>query len=42
VHTILIVDDELAIREMIRFSLTRHNFNCLEAENTSSQTTNQR
>jgi len=35
VHTILIVDDELAIREMIRFSLTRHNFNCLEAENTS-------
>lgn len=31
--TILIVDDELSIREMIRFSLTRNGFYVLDAEN---------
>lgn len=33
-YTILIVDDELAIREMLRFSLTRNGFNVLDVENT--------
>lgn len=31
--TILIVDDELAIREMLRFSLTRNGFHVLDVEN---------
>jgi len=33
-YTILVVDDELAIREMLRFNLTRHGFHVLDVENT--------
>ena len=31
-HTILIVDDETAIREMVRMTLEMAGFHCLEAE----------
>jgi two-component system phosphate regulon response regulator PhoB len=33
-QTVLIVDDEAAIREMLRFNLTRNGFHTLEAANT--------
>jgi two-component system phosphate regulon response regulator PhoB len=32
-HTVLIVDDELAIRDMLRMALELAGFNCIEAEN---------
>ena len=34
-YSILIVDDEAMIREMLRFNLSRHNFNVLEAKDTA-------
>ena len=32
-HTVLIVDDELAIRDMLRMALEMAEFRCIEAEN---------
>jgi two-component system phosphate regulon response regulator PhoB len=32
-HTVLIVDDEFAIRDMLRMALEMSNFQCIEAEN---------
>ena len=32
-HTVLIVDDEFAIRDMLRMALEMSNFHCIEAEN---------
>lgn len=34
-YTILVIDDEVTIREMLRFNLARNGFNVLDSSNTA-------